>query len=204
MLLNNTKRFARAGSPFISLTRSEVRKFGSLGNCELLPVLLAFAAENILTTPAASPENSRPVKQSRIPPVYHTHQNRFDMMQMCPIIGVNDVEKSSAWYQELFGLNSRHGGPKFEMLADAKDVTQLCLHKWGEHNHPTLLEPATPPGNGLILYFQTNDLESIRENARRLEAVVEAELHINPNSHLEEFSLRDPDGYYLMVSAYQS
>jgi predicted enzyme related to lactoylglutathione lyase len=122
------------------------------------------------------------------------------MIRVEPIIGVNDVEKSSAWYQELFGLSSRHGGPKFEMLADAEGITQLCLHKWGEHGHPTLLAPGNPTGNGLILYFHTNDLESIRENARRLGAVVEAEIHVNPNSHLPEFSLRDPDGYYIMVT----
>ena len=37
---------------------------------------------------------------------------------------------------------------------------------------------------------------------QRLEAaVLEEEPHLNPNTGTHEFALRDPDGYYVMVSA---
>jgi uncharacterized glyoxalase superfamily protein PhnB len=121
------------------------------------------------------------------------------MIRTQPIIGVADVIRSSSWYQQLFSCKSMHGGPKFEMLADADGTIILCLHKWGEHDHPTISDPHMA-GNGLILYFRVDDLETIWERAQQLQATVEQPLHVNPNSGEREFSLRDPDGYYLMIS----
>jgi hypothetical protein len=37
--------------------------------------------------------------------------------------------------------------------------------------------------------------------ARALVTRLEEEPHVNPNTRTEEFSLRDPDGYYVTVSA---
>jgi len=44
------------------------------------------------------------------------------MIKNEPIIGVLDVEKSSAWYQKLLACKSMHGGKSFEMLADEKET----------------------------------------------------------------------------------
>ncbi|MEE9430966.1 MAG: VOC family protein [Melioribacteraceae bacterium] len=122
------------------------------------------------------------------------------MIRTETIIGVNDVERSSKWYQKLLGCKSKHGGSKFEILADQDDTVILCLHKWGEHEHPTLANSKTKPGNGLILYFRVNELNNIWENAKELNSKIEEELHINKNSGKEEFSLRDLDDYYLTIS----
>ncbi|GAB3662260.1 hypothetical protein GCM10028791_37200 [Echinicola sediminis] len=122
------------------------------------------------------------------------------MLRLEPIIGVADVEKSSRWYQELLGLQSQHGGDVFEILAGPTGSTVLCLHHWGSHRHPTLSDPEISTGNGLILYFRVEDTNIIWERAKRLKAKVEEEPHVNPNSHQWEFSIRDPDGYYLTVS----
>lgn len=122
------------------------------------------------------------------------------MLRTEVIIGVKDVEKSSRWYQDLLNCKSRHGGDTFEILTDKDDTVILCLHKWGEHEHPTLTNPEIKPGNGLILYFRVNNLKSIWNNALKLKAVVEEEPHLNLNSGQEEFSLRDPDGYYILIS----
>lgn len=77
------------------------------------------------------------------------------------IIGVQDVEKSSRWYQNLLNCESRHGGSLFEILADLDGRVLLYLHKWGEHDHPTLTDPKIRPGNGLILYIRVSDLDKI-------------------------------------------
>jgi catechol 2,3-dioxygenase-like lactoylglutathione lyase family enzyme len=122
------------------------------------------------------------------------------MIRTETIIGVADVEKSSAWYQALLGCKSNHGGDVFEILADEHDTVVLCLHKWHEHAHPTLTNPAITPGNGLILYFRVSDVYAIWKNAKDLNAVIEVMPHVNQNSGKEEFSLRDPDGYYITVS----
>ena len=91
------------------------------------------------------------------------------MIRTEPIIGVKDVKKSSRWYQDLLGCKSNHGGDTFEMLANQDDIVILCLHKWGEHEHPTLTAPGPMPGNGLILYFRVENLDEIWENAQKLQ-----------------------------------
>lgn len=122
------------------------------------------------------------------------------MIRTQPIIGVADVAKSSEWYQSLLDCKSNHGGDVFEILADQDDTVILCLHRWGEHDHPTILSPEVQPGNGLILYLCVDELDKVWENAKRIHANIEEPPHINENSGKKQFCLRDPDGYYLMIS----
>lgn len=119
-----------------------------------------------------------------------------------PIIGVENVQKSSQWYQNVLGCKSIHGGDEFDVLTSLEDEVILCLHKWGAHEHPTLKNPTASLGNGLILYFRMEDLEEIRKNVERHNYSVEDEIRQNPNSGKKEFTIRDPDGYYLMISEY--
>ena len=122
------------------------------------------------------------------------------MIRTEPIIGVDNVEKSSRWYQELLGCKNAHGGDTFEILVDQDDTVILCLHKWGEHEHPTLSSSEITPGNGLILYFRVDNLEKIWKNAKHLNAVIEEEPNLNQNSGKREFAIRDLDNYYLLIS----
>ncbi|HEU5053252.1 MAG TPA: VOC family protein [Hanamia sp.] len=122
------------------------------------------------------------------------------MTQLDPIIAVKNVEESSRWYQNIFGWKRKHGGSDFAVLVSENDEILLCLHAWEKHGHPTMQDPSIRAGNGLILYFRTSDLESIRENVEKAGAIVEEEIHINPNSTKKEFSIRDPDGYYLTIA----
>lgn len=118
------------------------------------------------------------------------------------IIAVADVEKSSVWYQSLLPCRSMHGGDTFDILVDSDEEVLLCLHKLGEHDHPTMMAAGNGVGNGLILYFRVDELEVVRENARKLDCLMENEIAINHNSGKREFALRDLDGYYLIVSEY--
>lgn len=124
------------------------------------------------------------------------------MLQLDPIIAVSNVEASSVWYQGLLGCKSIHGGSEFDVLADENGEIILCLHHWGAHEHPTMVRPEITPGNGLILYFRTDNMQNIRENARRHGYTIEEEIHVNENSTKQEFSLRDPDGYYLTITEF--
>lgn len=121
-----------------------------------------------------------------------------------PIIAVKDVEASSAWYQSLLGCKSMHGGKSFDILVSEHNEVLLCLHQWGEHGHPTMQNPAPGPGNGLILYFRTDNMSGIRRNAGEMGCLIEEEIHLNPNSTKKEFSLRDPDGYYLTITEFHT
>jgi hypothetical protein len=57
------------------------------------------------------------------------------------------------------------------------------------------------PGNGLLLFFRVDDFDAALPRARALVSRLEEEPHVNPNTETAEFSLRDPDGYYVTISA---
>lgn len=122
------------------------------------------------------------------------------MTRLETIIAVKDVPKSSKWYQDLLNLKSNHGGDSFEMLADKNGNVILCLHKWGEHEHPTMKDPSIGVGNGLILYFRVSDLNEVWSNAIKLNLDIEQEPHLNENSGQQQFTLRDLDSYYIIIS----
>jgi hypothetical protein len=57
------------------------------------------------------------------------------------------------------------------------------------------------PGNGLLLFFRVDDFDPVLQRARSLVTRLEEEPLVNPNTQTKEFSLRDPDGYYVTISA---
>ena len=124
------------------------------------------------------------------------------MTGLDPIIAVKDVEASSKWYQKIFGFKSNHGGDHFSVLVSDDNEIILCLHKWNEHNHPTMTSPDITVGNGLLFYFRTENMDMIYQNAIKADCVIEEEVHLNPNSLRQEFSFRDPDGYFLTVTEF--
>ena len=125
------------------------------------------------------------------------------MTKLDPIIAVKDVEASVKWYQQVFGFKREHGGEgRFAVLVSENNEIILCLHKWEEHGHPTITNPNITPGNGLILYFRTENMDSIRRNAEKANSVVEEDIHLSPTSLKREFSLRDLDGYYLTITEF--
>ena len=125
------------------------------------------------------------------------------MRRTWTIIGVGDVPGSFKWYQSLLGLpESAPAHVYFGQLLDSDGTVLLCLHRWGDHDHPSLTSPDhAQPGNGLILFFRVDDFDMALARARALVAQLEEEPHMNPNTETMEFALRDPDGYYVMISA---
>jgi catechol 2,3-dioxygenase-like lactoylglutathione lyase family enzyme len=119
------------------------------------------------------------------------------------IIGVGDVADSFEWYQSLLGIpQSAPAHGDFGQILDSDGTVLLCLHAWGAHEHPTLMSPDhVQPGNGLLLFFRVDDFDTALPRARALVAQLEEEPHVNPNTGTREFSLRDPDGYFVTISA---
>lgn len=121
------------------------------------------------------------------------------MIKTETIIAVKNVSESSLWNQKLLGCKSGHGGDSFEILT-SDDTVVLCLHKWGEHQHPTMQHSEIEAGNGLILFFRVDNLATIFDNATNLNARIEKEIHYNENSLKSQFIVRDLDNYYLIIS----
>jgi catechol 2,3-dioxygenase-like lactoylglutathione lyase family enzyme len=125
------------------------------------------------------------------------------MKRTWTIIGVGDVPQSFKWYQALFGQPvTLPAHDYFGQILDSDGTVLLCLHKWGAHEHPSLMNPDHgTPGNGLLLFFRVDDFDVALQRARSLVTRLEEEPHVNPNTQTKEFSLRDPDGYYVTISA---
>jgi len=125
------------------------------------------------------------------------------MKRTWTIIGVADVTRSFNWYQSLFGQpRCAPVHDYFGQLLDIDGTVLLCLHQWGAHEHPTLASPdRAEPGNGLLLFFRVDDFDQSLTRARSLVGQLEEEPRTNPATGTQEFALRDPDGYYVMVSA---
>src|SRR5262245_55062147 len=125
------------------------------------------------------------------------------MKRTWTIIGVGDVARSFEWYQTLFGQPlTRPAHDDFGQLCDSDGTVLLCLHQWGAHEHPPLMSPEHgKPGNGLLLFFRVDDFSLALKRARALVTRLDEEPHESPNTGTMEFALRDPDGYYVMISA---
>jgi catechol 2,3-dioxygenase-like lactoylglutathione lyase family enzyme len=125
------------------------------------------------------------------------------MKRTWTIIGVADVHRSCKWYQSLLDLpETAPAHDDFGQIFDADGTVLLCLHAWGAHEHPPLTSPHdAKPGNGFLLFFRVDNLDVALLKARALVSRPEEEPHVNPNTGTTEFSLRDPDGYYVSISA---
>jgi catechol 2,3-dioxygenase-like lactoylglutathione lyase family enzyme len=125
------------------------------------------------------------------------------MNRLWTIIGVGDVARSYEWYRALLGLPaSEPAHSYFGQLCEADGTVLLCVHAWGEHDHATLVSPdVATPGNGLVLFFRVDDLEAAVARARAAGLTLEHEPRLNPGTRTLEISLRDPDGYLVMLSA---
>lgn len=121
-------------------------------------------------------------------------------MKCYPMLVVNDVEVSSAWYRRLLGLTSGHGGREFEMLM-AGDQLAMLLHHLDFAEHPAIDPPGSGnAGRGVLLYFSVSDVAEHFARAREMDADLVGAPHENPKAGAIEFSVRDPDGYALTIS----
>jgi catechol 2,3-dioxygenase-like lactoylglutathione lyase family enzyme len=125
------------------------------------------------------------------------------MKRTWTIIGVRDVAKSFKWYQSLFGLPATQPAHTYwGQILDTDLTVLLCLHEWGSHDHPSLKSPdLAKPGNGLLLFFRVDDYDATLGRARKLVATFEEEPNLNVATQTMEFSVRDPDGYFVTISA---
>ncbi|MEP7077202.1 MAG: VOC family protein [Acidobacteriota bacterium] len=125
------------------------------------------------------------------------------MKRTWTIIGVKNVASSCKWYQSLLALpETAPAHSYFGQILDADGTVLLCLHAWGAHDHPSLSSPdRAEPGNGLLLFFRVDNFDTSLERARELVPRLDEEPNLAPSTETMEFSLRDPDGYYVTISS---
>lgn len=128
-------------------------------------------------------------------------------MRPQPLIVVHDVEASSRWYRRLLGCRSDHGGPEYERLSvNGRLILQLHSFEVEHHHGPIGNAADRPYGNGVLLWFETDDFDAAVSRARDLEAEIVLPVHRNPPegdggpNHWECW-LRDPDGYTVVLAS---
>jgi len=121
-------------------------------------------------------------------------------MKPQPMIVVRDVEACSKWFQNVLGLRSAHGGSEYEMLMDGDELV-VQLHLWDTHEHQHLGNEADPSrGNGVLLWFATDDFDGLVERVEAAKAkVLDGPLY-NPNGRQHEVWLEGPEGYRVVVA----
>jgi catechol 2,3-dioxygenase-like lactoylglutathione lyase family enzyme len=121
-----------------------------------------------------------------------------------PLIAVRNVRASSRWYAELLGADTLPDHSHRDVYDRIWRAGRLLLqlHAWDAEDHPNLVNAdAAPHGHGVVLWFQVDDFDSAVERARRLEAEIIEEPHVNPAPQHREIWLRDPDGYVVVVAS---
>src|SRR5690606_5551842 len=117
-------------------------------------------------------------------------------------------EAASAFYQQLLGATSAHGGPHYERLLDRDGRLIMQLHTWKQvHEHEPIGNPAAKPyGNGVLLWFEVDDFDAAVQRATALGVEVVMPPHRNPPegpggpAH-REIWLRDRDGYTVVLAS---
>ncbi|MEM9133486.1 MAG: VOC family protein [Actinomycetota bacterium] len=117
-----------------------------------------------------------------------------------PMFVVDDVEASSAFYCEVFGFLSGHGGDAYEqLLHDGELVMQLHDDDPDDHHGP-LVDRARPTGNGVLIWIEVADFDGVVARARARDVDVVSDVHTNTSARQQEFWFRDLDGYLVVVA----
>lgn len=113
---------------------------------------------------------------------------------------VEDVEKTSAWYQDLLGARSGHGGSEYEMIIDEEGELLFQLHKLdGDEHGIDLSGDDSPRGAGILVYVSVDDVQGVYRRAQSMGAnMLGAPAFIELAGHTE-FVVKDPNGYSLAI-----
>ena len=83
-----------------------------------------------------------------------------------PMIAVTDVQRSSAWYCEVLGATSGHGGTEYEqLLVDGELILQLHTIENDDH-HDAIGDPDLPLGNGVAVWFEVDSFDAAADRAK--------------------------------------
>ena len=86
------------------------------------------------------------------------------------------------------------------MLMDG-DTMVAQLHRWDAHEHPDLGDESNPSrGNGVLLWFATDDFDALLERVDRAQAKILDGPLFNPNARQREIWLEGPEGYRVVVA----
>lgn len=118
------------------------------------------------------------------------------------LIAVNNVQKSSRWYQKVLNCKSGHGGNEYEQIVVGERMI-LQLHAWGAHQHGFLGKKSIKSrGNGVVLWFLMDDFDAALKRIKTHKVKVLEPVKINTNASHREIWIQDPDGYVVVLASH--
>jgi catechol 2,3-dioxygenase-like lactoylglutathione lyase family enzyme len=116
------------------------------------------------------------------------------------MIAVTDVAAASPWYQQVLGATSGHGRTEYEQLLVDGQLTMQLHHRGTGHHHGTIGDAGQVPGNGVALWFETDDFDLAVRRIRAAGAQIVTDVHFNLNAGHREIWIHDPDGYLVVLA----
>ena len=120
-------------------------------------------------------------------------------MQSLPMIAVRNVPASVAWYRRLLSCDGDDISDEFARLRSGERILLLVHDRAADEHGAWEREPGAHVGTGFVLWLIVEDFDGIYERARRVHAQILVEPHENPEDHVREFTVRDPDGYAVSI-----
>ena len=116
------------------------------------------------------------------------------------ILTVRDVNESARFYCELLGAKRGHAGDDYaQILVDGEMILQL--HNFdADDDHDALGNGAAALGNGVVVWFETDDFDSVAARIGAAEIATDRDPAMNPYAKQMEAWLHDPDGYQVVIA----
>lgn len=120
-------------------------------------------------------------------------------IQPRPLIAVSSVKKSKKWYCSLFGADIGHGGEHYEQIIVNNQLILQLHNMEADENHESLAQGGAL-GNGVVLWFSTDDFEALVLRAKKAGITPERPVFFNERAKQMELWFIDPDGYRVVVN----
>lgn len=122
-------------------------------------------------------------------------------MKPQPLINVRNVPVSATFYCNLLGAQRGHGGEDYEQILIGSELIMQLHAPEADANHKVLVDVSMPFGNGVVLWFETDDFPALLDRIEKFGIALDREPTESPFAKQMECWLGDPDGYQVVVAS---
>lgn len=111
-----------------------------------------------------------------------------------------NVGETANWYCNILGARRGHGGPSYEQILWKSEMILQIHDDKADNHHDCLVDGSIKLGNGLVLWFETDDFEVVLGRVRHYDVQVDRGPVYNPNAKQMEIWFYDPNGYRVVIA----
>ena len=117
-----------------------------------------------------------------------------------PLLVVSNVDASGKFYAHVLDAVSAHEGDEYGQIMSGGELIMQLHALEEEHHHDRLADPDLPLGNGVLVWFETDDFDAALARVRESGAAIVRGPETNPNAGQMEIWFSDPDGYTVVIA----